>query len=121
MAIISAIIMLIKEGKIITIIWEKPIITTFQGGQIITIISEGPIITTFQGGQIITIISEGPIITTFQGGHKRNGSYEGVDSNEPQPPLVKIMMRIRMRMNDGEDYMKTISVGAHWVQTFPEL
>ena len=68
MAITSSIIMLIKEGKIITIIWEKPIITTFQGGQIITIISEGPIITTFQGGQIITIISEGPIITTFREG-----------------------------------------------------
>ena len=29
-----------------------------------------------------------------QGGHKRNGSYEGVDSNEPQPPMVKMMMKV---------------------------
>ena len=33
-----------------------------------------------------------------QGGHKRNGSYEGVDSNEPQPALVKILMRMMMKM-----------------------
>ena len=33
-----------------------------------------------------------------QGGHKRNGSYEGVDSNEPQPALVNILMRMMMMM-----------------------
>ena len=33
-----------------------------------------------------------------QGGHKRNGSYEGVDSNEPQPALVKILMRMKKMM-----------------------
>ena len=38
-----------------------------------------------------------------QGGHKRNGSYEGVDSSEPQPPLVVLNMMVDV-VENADDY-----------------
>ena len=42
----------------------------------------------------VTFMSMITMLITYQGGHKRNGSYEGVDSNEP--PQVKMMTKIVM-------------------------